>query len=374
MIYLDSAATSLIKPPCVERAVIQALRTMASPGRGGHKPAERAAETVYKCRETAARLFTMHDPANVVFTMNATHALNIAIFSLVRPGMKVLISGFEHNSVTRPLRAAGADIVTVGRKLFDSKNVIDEFSKHIRECGLVVCTHVSNVFGFILPVYEIAELCRRHSVPFILDASQSAGTLNINMEKLRASFIAMPGHKGLFGPQGTGLLLCGNDGKALIHGGSGSDSIMQNMPDYLPDRLEAGTHNVCGISGLLAGMEYVEEKGTAEIFDHERMLLDAFSTMLKDLDGVHLFTADRKLQSGVISLFSEIINSEELAAKLSEKGICVRAGLHCAPTAHESVGTLERGTVRFSFSPFLSINQIERAAESVRMIIKEKIK
>lgn len=374
MIYLDSAATTLIKPPSVERELIQAMRTMASPGRGGHMPAVRASETVFKCREKAARLFGVENPENVAFTMNATHALNIAIFSLVSPGTKVLISGFEHNSVVRPLRACGAEITVAGRRLFDTQNVLDEFALCIPKCDLVICTHVSNVFGFILPVYEIAQICERYGVPFILDASQSAGTLDINMRKLNAAFIAMPGHKGLFGPQGTGILLCGREGKPLLHGGSGSDSLLQTMPEYMPDKYEAGTHNVSGIAGLMAGMEYVEQKGIKNIFEHERQLLGYLGSFLKNMDGIRAYLSEEENQSGVLSITSEYLNCEELAYALAEKGICVRAGLHCSPLAHESAGTIGNGTVRFSFSPFLSKKQMEVAAETVRTVIKDKIK
>lgn len=370
MIYLDNAATSLIKPPQVERAVLKALRTMASPGRGAHRPAELAAETVYRCRETAAGLFGLPDPADVVFTMNATHALNIAINSLTRPGMRVLTSGFEHNSVTRPLRAAGAEIVIAGRSLFDPGAVLRDFERNIDRAELVVCTHVSNVFGFVLPVYDIAELCRDRGVPLIVDASQSAGVLEINAKKLGAAFIAMPGHKGLFGPQGTGLLLCGAEAKPLMHGGSGSDSILQAMPDYLPDRLEAGTHNVCGIAGLLAGMEFVVSRGTESIFEHEKAMLELMRRELEPCPELELF-ADSSCQSGVLSFRSGQVNSEELAGRLGKRGVCVRAGLHCAPFAHESAGTLGSGTVRLSFSPFTSKPQLLTAAAIIKQCIRE---
>ena len=246
MIYLDNAATSLIKPVGVENAVVNAMRSMASPGRGAHAPAMRAAETVFECREAAARLFKVADAENVVFTMNATHALNIAIRSVVKPGSRVLVSGFEHNSVTRPLRMLTDDITVAGSRLFDEENTLSEFDVKLRRADAVVCTHVSNAFGYIQPVYEIAALCRRAGVPLIVDASQSAGVLDVDFARLGAAFVAMPGHKGLFGPQGTGILLCGADALPLMSGGSGSDSISQTMPDYLPDRLEAGTLNVPG--------------------------------------------------------------------------------------------------------------------------------
>lgn len=369
MIYLDSAATSLIKPSSVEQAVVNAMRTMASPGRGGHSASLKAAELVFSCRERAAELFSVDEPENVVFTFNATHALNIAIHSLLRPGGRVLVSGFEHNSVTRPLQAMGAEIVTAGTKLFDPASALGEFSRLIPTVELVICTHVSNVFGYILPVYEIGELCRKAKVPYIVDASQSAGVLEVDAKKLHADFIAMPGHKGLMGPQGTGLLLCAGKAKPLLSGGSGSDSISQQMPDFLPDMLEAGTHNVCGIAGLMAGLEYICKKGTDNILSHEQKMLELMVDELSDT-ALELFYAGGNVQSGVLSFHADNINCEEFAAQLNERGICVRAGLHCAPFAHKSAGTLDSGTVRLSFSPFISENQVKTASSVIKQIIK----
>ena len=365
MIYLDSAATSLLKPIAVEQAVLRALRTMASPGRGSHAPAMLAAETVLDCREEAAELFHVPDPARVVFTMNATHALNIAIRSLVCPGDAVVISGFEHNAVTRPLHACGAALRIAGRRLFDREAVLADFERLLPGAAAAVCTQVSNVFGFVLPIDEISELCKRNQVPLIVDASRAAGILDVDMARWGAAFVAMPGHKGLLGPQGTGLLLCGEAGEPLLYGGSGSESRLQRMPEELPERLEAGTHNVCGIAGLLAGIRYVRERGTASILAHERRLL---STLLEEVKGtpVELFTGEE--QAGVLSLRFPRLDSESAAQRLAERGICVRAGLHCAPLAHESAGTLETGTLRLSFSPFLGEGQIRQAARVLRQL------
>ncbi len=367
MIYLDSAATSLLKPPEVRRAVSEAMRSMASPGRGSYPPAMRAAETVYDCRAAAAELFHVPEPEQVVFTMNATHALNIAIQSLAGPGTKTVISGFEHNSVTRPLTALGARVRVAGTRLFDREAVLRDFEEQLPGAELAVCTHVSNVFGFILPVYEIAALCRKYGVPLIVDASQSAGILEVDLQRLGAAFVAMPGHKGLFGPQGTGILLCGQAGKPLLHGGSGSDSIPQHMPDYLPDRLEAGTQNVCGIAGLLAGLRYVQRKGTSAILRQERELLRLTRQELEG-SGLELFAGPEDCQCGVLSLRCPRTDCETAAARLAERGVCVRSGMHCAPTAHRSAGTLETGTVRLSFSPFLSAGQVKRACGVLRSL------
>ena len=370
MIYLDSAATSLLKPPQVSAATARAVRTMASPGRGGHRPAMLAGETVYRCRVEAAELFHVPDPGHVVFTMNATHGLNLAIRSLAERGDRVLISGFEHNAVTRPLHAIGAEIQVAGRRIFDPDDTIASFREKIPGADLVVCTYVSNVFGYILPIGEIADLCRRSGVPLIVDASQAAGILDIDMQALGAAFIAMPGHKGLMGPQGTGLLLCGADAEPLIYGGSGSESRSQDMPADLPDRLEAGTHNVCGVAGLLEGLRYVRRKGVHRILRHERGLLHAAEDALRDSDS-ELFSGPDCCQCGVLSLRPSFMDVEELAARLAERGVCVRAGLHCAPLAHESAGTLRSGTLRLSFSPFLSTAQVRNACRILRQILVE---
>lgn len=361
MIYLDHAATSLIKPISVGSAVSDAIRTMASPGRGGHLPAMRAADVVFECRSAAAEFFHAQDPEQVVFTMNATHALNIAIRSLARPGMRVLISGFEHNSVTRPLHAIGAEIVVAGRQIFDADRLLQEFAQLMPTVDLVVCTQVSNVFGYILPLNEIAAMCRKHRIPLIADASQGAGALELDFDRLGAAYVAMPGHKGLFGPQGTGILLCRDGGVPLLYGGSGSDSILQTMPEYLPDRLEAGTQNVCGIAGLLAGIRYVQETGTRAIFNHEKQLLHSMTEQLSQCETITLYTGPDDKQSGVLSVLVSGSDSEETAQQLSERGVCVRGGLHCAPIAHESAGTIKSGTVRFSFSPFNDEQQVDIA-------------
>ena len=243
MIYLDNGATSLHKPEAVKRAVLRAMVRCGNPGRSGHRAAMEAAETVYHTREAAGKLFSCR-PEQVVFTTNCTHGLNMAIRTLVKPGARVVISGFEHNAVTRPLHALGAEIQVAGRHLFDWADTLEDFEGKLKKgVDAAVFTHVSNVFGYILPVEELASLCRRYGVPFVVDAAQSAGMLPVNLEKWGADFIAMPGHKGLLGPQGTGLLLCGRMPEALLQGGTGSLSLQKEMPDFLPDRAEAGTLN-----------------------------------------------------------------------------------------------------------------------------------
>lgn len=373
MIYLDSAATTMQKPAAVARASAYAMGHMASPGRGGHQPAMLAAETAFACRQAAADLFHMSESDNVVFTMNATHGLNIAIKSIVKPGDTVLISGYEHNAVTRPLAAiSGLKVKVAAAPLFDPSAILKRFRELLTpEVACVICNHVSNVFGYVLPVAEIAGLCEARGVPFILDASQSAGMLPVHMDRLHAAFIAMPGHKGLYGPQGTGLLLCGHDTIPLLEGGTGSVSALQQMPDFLPDRLEAGTHNVTGIAGLLEGIRFVQNKRTDVILNHERLLTARCADALAAVPGVSVYAAPQLFcQAGVLSFRVEGMDCEEVGEALGGQGIAVRAGLHCAPLAHRSAGTLESGTVRASFSAFNHGGEADALAEAVSRLVK----
>ena len=369
MIYLDSAATSFQKPPQVLCAVEKTLREAASPGRGAYGAAMKAAETMFEAREIAASFFHFPDPERVVMTMNATHALNLAIRSLAVPGGRAVISGYEHNAVTRPLRGYGLELDVAGEGLFDSEGLIRSFQEKIPGAALAVCTHVSNVFGYILPIREIAAICRNYGVPLIIDASQSAGVLAIDAEALGADFIAMPGHKSLLGFPGSGLLLCQGEVKPLLFGGSGSDSISQEMPLYLPERLEAGTQNAPAAAALRAGIGFIQSRGRARIEAHEKELCLHMTELMREKTEVELFLPPRGEQSGVLSLRTSGKDCEEIASALSQEGVCVRSGLHCAPLAHKSAGTLRTGTVRFSFSPFNTHGEIEKAAAKFIKII-----
>ena len=353
MIYLDNGATSFLKPPGVYNAITCALETCANPGRGGYTAAMTAAKRVLQCREQAAALFDC-EPEQVVFTSNCTHGLNIAIHTLVKPGGSVLISGFEHNAVTRPLHGLGASILVAGRKLFDWADTLEEFERGLKKgVSAAVFTHVSNVFGYILPVEEMAKLCKQYAVPFVVDAAQSAGMLPVKLRTLGADFIAMPGHKGLLGPQGTGLLLCGREPEPLLYGGTGSESIRQQMPDFLPDRLEAGTMNVPGIMGLSAGLQYLEKTGIHNLFSKAHRQMVRCATGLQKF-GFQVFFGEHQ---GTTVSFVPTMDCEELAELLGKRQIAVRAGLHCAPLAHESAGTLQTGTVRVSFGHDASSGQ-----------------
>lgn len=355
MIYLDHGATSFPKPTSVRRAVRDAMLRCSNPGRGGHSAAMAAARVVYDCREAAAGLFHCQ-PEQVVLTSNCTHGLNIAIRTLVKPGDRVVVSGFEHNAVVRPLYALGAKITVAGRRLFDWEDTLEDFERALRTGPkAAVFTHVSNVFGYVLPVEEMGNLCRQYGVPFVVDAAQSAGSMELDFEGLGADFVAMPGHKGLLGPQGTGLLLCGRLGEPLMFGGTGSDSIRREMPDDLPERLEAGTVNVPGIAGLAAGMRYVSRMGADAIGRRERARAAEAIRGLNSL-GLKVFSGPN--QSGTVSFVPQG-DCEELGERLARRGIAVRAGLHCAPLAHESAGTLETGTVRVSFGHDASPTQMQ---------------
>ncbi len=373
MIYLDAGATTLQKPRQVQQAVGQAVSTLSSPGRGSYQATRLAEQTDYRCREAAARLFGVEDPARVVFTSNATHGLNIAIRSLVKPGGRAVITGYEHNAVTRPLHSIPeVELVILDAPLFAPEELLRQCRAALEEkADAVIVNHVSNVFGSIAPVGEIAALCREKGVPLVVDASQSAGVLPISLADWGAAFVAMPGHKGLYGPQGTGLLLCGGEAKPLLYGGTGTQSLLQTMPREYPDLLEAGTHNMPGIAGLLEGLRFVESRGVEAIRRHETALVKEALAALRAIPGIVCFyDASGQSQSGVLSFIAEGYDSEELAEALARRGIALRAGLHCAPLAHRTAGTLKTGTVRLSPSVFNTPREIRLFAEALRGVLR----
>ena len=367
MIWLDSAATSFQKPAAVRYAVWKAMTTLSSPGRGGYPAAMAAADTLFRCRCALGDMFGVSDPERVIFTSSATHSLNIAIKSLVPPGGRVVVSGYEHNAVARPLNALGADIRVAASPLFDWDAALRAFQNELPGAAAAVCCHVSNVFGYVLPLKEIADMCRREGVPLIVDAAQSAGVLPLDMNALGCAFAAMPGHKGLLGPQGTGVLLCGTEKvKTLLEGGTGSESESADMPQFLPDRLEAGTHNVPGISGLLAGTDWIRKYGISEIRLHETEMRRRIAERLRGDRRITLYeTEDDRQQVGVLSLQLEGTDCETAADRLGQRGIAVRAGLHCAPMAHRTAGTFQKGTVRISVSPFTTEGEADRAVNEI---------
>ncbi len=375
MIYLDNAATTLIKPKEVYDAVLCAMKTSANAGRGGHIASMNAADVLLNCREIAAKYFGAKSAENVVFTLNATHALNIAIRGIMKNGGHCVISGYEHNSVVRPLSfMAGCGVTySVARApLFEPDAMVDAIYSEIRrDTKAVIVTHVSNVFGYILPIAKIDELCASKNIPLIIDASQSAGCIDVKLSNLTAArFLCMPGHKGLYGPQGTGMLICrdGREIEPLMQGGTGSQSQETESPDFMPDRHEAGTQNMHGIAGLYEGIKFAcKEK---ELYRRERKLLEYAAEKILKIQGSSVYyDGGRGLQSGVLSFNLRGISSEEVAYYLSEHDIAVRAGLHCAPIAHETVGDMY-GTVRISFSAFNTKDEIDSLISALLLIKK----
>lgn len=373
MIYLDNAATTLYKPRAVEEAIRRAMYTAAGYARGGYSAARRAGEIVYACREQLAALFGVSDPAKVVFTLNATHALNYAIHALAEPERKVAVSGYEHNAVMRPLRLLGVDPIILDAPLWDAAAMVKKAEEAV-ETGaeLFILNHVSNVFGYVLPIEEIASLLNDKGIPLILDASQSAGVIDIDVRRFPClAAVCMPGHKGLYGPQGTGVLLALDDRlaqKPLLAGGTGSVSEEMTQPDFLPDALESGTLNVPGIAGLAAGAAFIRSVGARQIGERETALVQEFAHILQAEPRLECFTGPA--QTGVISVRVRGVPSEVLAETLAQHQVAVRAGLHCAPLAHRSAGTEDTGTVRFSVSFYSTLQQMGRAADILRSAVK----
>ncbi|MGM9593212.1 MAG: aminotransferase class V-fold PLP-dependent enzyme [Candidatus Onthomonas sp.] len=373
MIYLDSAATALQKPPQVARAMVWATQNCASPGRGNYAAAIQAAETAFRCRTALAELLGAAGPEQVIFTSSATHGLNIAIRSLVQPGDRVVISGYEHNAVTRTLTSIpNVDQQVAVGCLFDPEADLTAFARALEQpARAVICTHVSNVFGYILPISGIAQLCRARQIPLIVDASQSAGILPVDLEGWGAEYVALPGHKGLCGPQGIGVLLCGKNSNPdpLLTGGTGSESLLQAMPDFLPDRLEAGTHNLPGIAGLLAGVRFIQQQGPERLLKGEQALIRQLRSQLSRLHGLEMICPeDSALATGVLSFRLAGQDCEEAAEQLGRRGIALRAGLHCAPLAHRTAGTLETGTIRASVSPFSRPEELRALTGALRQM------
>ncbi|MGN1419824.1 MAG: aminotransferase class V-fold PLP-dependent enzyme [Acutalibacteraceae bacterium] len=355
MIYLDNAATSFPKPESVIRAMAASQRNGANPGRGGHKLSQTAGKIIYDAREKAAQLFEC-DVENVVFTKNCTESLNTAIYGLLKKGDHVITSSLEHNSVLRPLenlRKRGIisyDVASVVPK--NNENTVENFKKLMNnKTRMIICTHVSNVFGTVLPIEEISRLAKEHSILFVLDAAQSAGVFPIKLKKSNIDVLCLPGHKGLFGPLGTGMMILNGENKPgeLIQGGTGSMSLDKNQPENLPDRYESGTLNLPGIGGLSAGICFVQKMKSSEILEHENELIDILKNNLKNLKNITVYdNMHGETHAPVLSLNIKNMHSELAAQKLDKMNIAVRGGYHCAYLAHHSCDTTEYGTVRIS--------------------------
>ena len=365
MIYLDNAATTFPKPAKVVQAVDECLlRYCGNPGRGAHPLSLASAEKIYDCRTALADFFGAEAPERVVFTCNTTHALNLVIKGLFRAGAHILISELEHNAVRRPLCALRRDpgitfecFPVVG---LSPTQVLDGIRARLRpHTAGIVCTHASNICSISLPLAEIGAFCHARGLFFIVDAAQSAGHLAISMKQMKISALALPAHKALYGIQGAGVLLLaeGIDPRPLFEGGSGSDSLAEEMPALPPERYEAGTLATPAIAGLLAGMEFLQERGIDCICAQEKALFRAARERLESLPDTTIYARE---QEGAVLLFNHADYApEEIARRLAREGICVRAGYHCAPLAHEALGTLARGAVRLGFGAFNTLSDLD---------------
>lgn len=374
MIYLDNAATTLHKPPQVAEAVLSAMGAMGNCARGTHGEALHAARLVYDTREKLAKLLGCPRADHVVFTCNATEALNIAIQGLIRPGDHVVTTDLEHNSVLRPLykleREQGVRLSFVPA---DKKGRVryEDFAQLITpDTRAVVCTHASNLTGNTLDIARIAQMAHEKGALCIVDASQSAGHLPIDMEKMGLDVVCFTGHKGLMGPQGTGGL-CIRPGVEIAPfkvGGTGILSYSKTQPEAYPTRLEAGTLNGHGIAGLHAALEFLEQTGVEAIHQREKTLMERFYQGVKDIPGVTVYgDFDAPVRTAVVSLNIGDYDSGEVADALSEEyGIATRPGAHCAPRMHEALGTVEQGAVRFSFAYYNTEEEVDTAVAAIK--------
>lgn len=381
MIYLDNAATSWPKPPGVAEAMAGALtRAGGNPGRAGHRLSLASGHIMYDVREALAEFFGAPDPLRVIFTQNATHALNLALHGLLRPGARVVCTSMEHNGVMRPLRAlerAGVEVVVVPCGT-DGLLPVDLLAAAVTPgTALVVVNHASNVTGTIAPVAEAAEVAWRAGALLLVDAAQSAGALEIDMGRMGIDLLAFAGHKGLLGPSGTGGLLLGErvDPRrlaSLMQGGTGSRSEQEVQPEDLPDKYESGTPNFVGIAGLGAGLAYVRERGVAAIRADEMALVERLRDGLLRLPAVTVYgPADPERRVGVVSFTVGAVPVSEIGFALDDEfEVMTRIGLHCAPAAHRTIGTLPGGTVRLAPGPFTTAAEVDAAMDAIAAVVR----
>ncbi|MCM1022658.1 MAG: aminotransferase class V-fold PLP-dependent enzyme [Prevotella sp.] len=373
MINFDNSATSFPKPDVVKKAVFEAMnRYGGNPGRSGHRISIETAEAVYSARTAAAKFFGA-EPDNVVFTQNCTHALNAAIKGAAPAGCHIIISSLEHNSVLRPVHALskGTCSYSVAQVSPDDGETAENFERLITpDTRVIVCTLGSNVTGQILPFARIAELCRKRGICFIADGAQACGVIPVSLSD-GINILCTAGHKSLYGPSGTGLLV--TDGKyginPIMEGGTGSASMERDQPDVMPDRLEAGTVNTAGAIGLGAGIRFVKKLGIQRIYEHENRLCRVFIHEIKKIENVTVYRDDRvHSYLPVVSFNIAGLTANEAAAKLSDMGFALRGGLHCSGLAHTSLGTVPDGTVRFSPSVFNSEKEVRALVSAVKRI------
>ncbi len=376
MIYLDNAATSGIKPSGVINAVNTALtKYVANPGRGGHTRSMDTAYMIYSVRQKAMEFFGAESAENVVFTQNCTHSANCVIKGVLEKNDHIIISDLEHNAVMRPLfemNKSGVKFSVAKTYVGDDKATVKSFEELITDkTKMIMCTHASNVFGCILPIEKIGELCKKHGLIFAVDGAQTAGVIDINMKKMNIDFLCIAPHKGLYAPMGTGMLIARKPLKnTVIQGGTGSNSFSMFQPAEMPDRIESGTVNVAGICGIGAGIDFVKRKGISNIYKSEFLLCKYLFDKLKKMPNIILYSDDY-LPSKTVPVLSfniKNMNSEDTAALLNKNGIAVRAGFHCAPTAHIKYGTDSIGTVRVSVGIGNSINDINKLINILKKV------
>ncbi|MGQ9632326.1 MAG: aminotransferase class V-fold PLP-dependent enzyme [bacterium] len=378
-VYLDNAATSYPKPDAVYDAVNRFMREIgASSGRGAYRKALEADRIVYETRESLGRLFNIRDVSRIVFTQNATESLNLAIRGLLRRGDHVVTSSIEHNAVWRPLKTLeselGIEITAVScspEGHLDPEDVEEAIRPNTK---LIVLLHASNVIGTILPIGDVGRIAERYGIPFLVDSAQTAGVYPIDVEESHIDLLAFAGHKGLFGPPGTGGLYIreGIDLTPLKAGGTGSESALERQPDFLPDRYEAGTLNAPGIAGLGAGVDFILDVGVDKIREKERSLTERLLRGLEDIPEVEIYgPRDPEGQVGVMSINVSDYPPGEVGYVLDEAyGVMVRTGLHCSPCAHRTIGTIDRGTIRISPGYFNTEGDINYLLGALREIVE----
>ena len=380
MIYLDNAATSWPKPPEVLKAMSDVLeRAGGNPGRSGHRLSIAAARVMYDTREDIANFFNSGDPLRVVFTHNATHAMNMVLKGLLKPGDQVVTSSMEHNAVMRPLRSLerqGINLHVVhcsSDGSLDVNNVARAIDSGTR---LVVVTHASNVVGTLMPIAEIATIAHKVGTLLLVDAAQTAGVFTLDMKAMGIDLLAFTGHKGLQGPPGIGGLVIGDHVdtsqiEPLIEGGTGSQSELEEQPDFLPDKFESGTPNLVGIAGLRAGIQWVVEKGTGAIRAHEKELARTLISGLSGISGVRVYgTRDTERSIAVVSFTASGRQVSDIGFRLDEEyGILTRVGLHCAPAAHRTIGSFPGGTVRLAPGIFTTMDEINKTVRAIARIV-----
>ena len=375
LIYFDNAATTFPKPQIVYDTIMDSMMNYgANPGRSGHKLALKSSRGVFETRQLLSKFFNTGNPMNIVFTFNCTESLNIGIKGILKSGDHVITTSMEHNSILRPIKhleniGVESTIIKANPQgLIDPKDIQDAIKPNTR---LIVTTHISNLVGSIAPIEEIGAIAKKHNIYYLVDAAQSAGVYNIDVKKMNIDLLAFPGHKGLLGPQGTGGIYISDDIEidSILQGGTGSESSSMIQPNVRPDKFESGTVNAPGVIGLGAGIKYIMDKGIDKIRQHEEELTKYFIEGIINIEGIKIYGPLDHRQGPVVSLNIANMDSSETSHILDDKyDIAVRPGLHCAPLAHKTIGTLNQGSARFSFGLFNTFDEIDYAIKALKEI------